>query len=199
MPECAPRVIVFAGPNGAGKTTHAEPILQTLGIDTFVNADFIARGLAGRHAESVAFEAGRLMLRRLKQLAAQGQDFAFESTLASRSFAPFLARLKAQGYVVAIYYFSLRSAALALKRVRLRVRLGGHGVPDETVRRRFHRSLANFMSLYQPLADEWTVFENSTDGVARLIAQNAVNGTLIKDEEIWLRIQHLALAANARS
>ena len=93
-----PRLIVLAGPNGAGKTTHAEPILRALGIETFVNADYIARGLAGRQTAGVNFEAGRIMLRRLRQLASAGEDFAFESTLSSRSLAPFIARLRLDGY-----------------------------------------------------------------------------------------------------
>ena len=62
----APRVIIFAGPNGAGKSTHADAIVAALGINTFVNADYIARGLSGRHAAAVAMRAGRIMLTRLK-------------------------------------------------------------------------------------------------------------------------------------
>ena len=92
-----PRVIVFAGPNGAGKSTHADAILAKLGIETFVNADFIARGLSGRNTDAVAFEAGRIMLKRLHQLADSKADFAFESTLSSRTFALFLRILKTQG------------------------------------------------------------------------------------------------------
>ena len=103
----APRVVVFAGPNGAGKSTHADDILKAMGIPTFVNADYIARGLAGTNTEAVNMAAGRIMLRRLSELAAAREDFAFESTLSSRSFAPFLQRLKAAGYRIAIYYFSL--------------------------------------------------------------------------------------------
>ena len=74
----APRVIIFAGPNGAGKSTHADAIVTALGINTFVNADYIARGLSGRNADAVAMQAGRIMLTRLKELAAAQQDFAFE-------------------------------------------------------------------------------------------------------------------------
>ena len=118
------RVVIFAGPNGAGKSTHADAIVAALDIDTFVNADYIARGLSGRNADAVAMQAGRIMLTRLKELAATKQDFAFESTLSSRSFAPFLRQLKAQGYLVAIYYFSLTSASLAVRRVNIRVAMG---------------------------------------------------------------------------
>ncbi len=98
-----PRVVIFAGPNGAGKSTHADAILAALGMETFVNADYIARGLSGRNTDVVAFEAGRIMLKRLHQLGDAGADFAFESTLSSRTFAPFLQTLKARRYAVAIY------------------------------------------------------------------------------------------------
>jgi predicted kinase len=86
QPKPPPRVVIFAGPNGAGKSTHADAILAALGMETFVNADYIARGLSGRNTEAVAFEAGRIMLKRLRQLAEDKADFAFESTLSSRTF-----------------------------------------------------------------------------------------------------------------
>jgi predicted ABC-type ATPase len=187
----APRVIIFAGPNGAGKSTHADAIVAALGINTFVNADYIARGLSGRHADAVAMQAGRIMLARLKELAAAEQDFAFESTLSSRSFAPFLRQLKAQGYQVAIYYFSLTNASLAVRRVKLRVAMGGHDVPEDTVRRRFGRSLLNFHSLYMPLADRWAVFDNSVTGKAKLIATQERDNLQIKEPKPWLKLQKL--------
>ena len=186
-----PRVIIFAGPNGAGKSTHADAIVAALGIDTFVNADYIARGLSGRHADAVAMQAGRIMLTRLKALAAAKQDFAFESTLSSRSFAPFLRQLKAQGYQVAIYYFLLTSASLAVRRVKLRVAMGGHDVPAVTVRRRFGRSLLNFHSLYMPLADRWAVFDDSVAGKATLIATQEGDNLQIKEPQPWLKLQKL--------
>jgi predicted ABC-type ATPase len=86
----APHVIVVAGPNGAGKTTHATLFLQDAGVADFVNADVIARGLSHFRPESVALEAGRMMLERLRHLAERRQSFAFETTLASRTFAPWI-------------------------------------------------------------------------------------------------------------
>jgi predicted ABC-type ATPase len=189
-----PRVIIFAGPNGAGKSTHADAILAALGIQTFVNADYIARGLSGRNAEAVAMMAGRIMLTRLKELAAAQQDFAFESTLSSRSFAPFLRLLKAQGYQVGIYYFSLASPSLAVRRVKLRVAMGGHDVPADTVRRRYARSINNFLTLYTSLADDWTVYDNSSLKHAKMIASSA-NGILnILEPRPWLKLQSQATA-----
>jgi predicted ABC-type ATPase len=185
MPEGSPRIIIFAGPNGAGKTTHAEPILARLGVRTFVNADYIARGLSGRQSDAAAFEAGRIMLGRLRDLAREQVDFAFESTLSSRSFAPFLRTLKDGGYRVSIYFFSLRTAALAVRRVKHRVKLGGHDVPSDVVTRRFFRSLHNFIQLYQPLADEWNVFDNSTGKLASPIASGIGSSVHIKDTARW--------------
>ncbi len=193
-PSPPPRVVVFGGPNGAGKSTHADAILAALGIETFVNADYIARGLSGRNTDAVAFEAGRIMLKRLHQLAELRADFAFESTLSSRSFAFFLKELKARGYAVAIYYFALTRPQLAVRRVKLRVTLGGHDVPDDVVRRRFGRSLHNFFSLYLPLADEWTLFDNSSSDDAIPIAAQSANQLTVIEPATWQKLQKLTKA-----
>jgi len=185
----SPRAVIFAGPNGAGKSTHADAILAALGIETFVNADYIARGLSGRNTDAVAFEAGRIMLKRLRQLGDAGADFAFESTLSSRTFAPFLRTLKAQGYEVAIYYFSLANAQLAVRRVKLRVALGGHDVPSDVVRRRFGRSLSNFFALYASLADEWTLFDNSFSHQALPVATQFANQLTVTEAATWHKLQ----------
>ena len=190
----SPRVVVFAGPNGAGKSTHADAILAALGIENFVNADYIARGLSGRNTDAVAFEAGRIMLRRLRKLGEARADFAFESTLSSRSFAHFLQGLKAEGYAVAIYYFSLANAQLAVRRVKLRVALGGHAVPADIVKRRFGRSLQNFFQLYIPLADEWALFDNSSAQRALPVATQFANQLTITEAATWHNLQKLSKA-----
>ena len=187
-----PRVVIFAGPNGAGKSTHADAILAALGIETFVNADYIARGLSGRNTDVVAFEAGRIMLKRLRQLGEAGADFSFESTLSSRTFAPFIRNLKAQGYAVAIYYFSLVNAQLAIRRVKLRVALGGHDVPSDVIKRRFGRSISNFFKLYAPLADQWALFDNSASFHALPVATQTATQLTITEATIWRRLQKLS-------
>ena len=188
----APRVVIFAGPNGAGKSTHADAILAALGIATFVNADYLARGLSGHNTDVVAFEAGRIMLKRLRQLGEAGADFAFESTLSSRTFAPFIRKLKTQEYAVAIYYFSLANAQLAIRRVKLRVALGGHDVPSDVIKRRFGRSISNFFTLYAPLADQWAVFDNSASvGALPVVTQTATQLT-VTEATTWRRLQNLS-------
>ena len=190
-----PRVVIFAGPNGAGKSTHADAILAALEIETFVNADYIARGLSGRNTETVAFQAGRIMLKRLRQLGDSNADFAFESALSSRTFAPFIKRLNKQGYSVAIYYFSLATPALAVRRVKLRVAMGGHHVPTDVVKRRFLRSLSNFFTLSAPLADEWTMFDNSIPPQARQVATHCADQLIVIENTTWHKLQKLSQVA----
>jgi predicted ABC-type ATPase len=105
MSKDKPRVIVLASPNGSGKSTSAARQLRgALGVDEFVDADVIAQGLSRFAPERVAMAAGRIMLRRLNELAAARAHFAFETTLACRTFAPWLAQLKAVGYRVHLVF-----------------------------------------------------------------------------------------------
>ncbi len=186
----APRVVVFAGPNGAGKSSHATAILAALDVPIFVNADLIARGLVGYNTQVAAFAAGKIMLRQLRELAADRADFGFESTLSSRSFAGFLRDLKAQGYRTSIYYFSLISADLAVARVRRRVAMGGHDIPEGDIRRRFERSRQNFVDLYMPIADEFTLFDNSTDDTATVVAQGISGAITVLNSRQWIPFSH---------
>ncbi len=179
-----PIVVVIGGPNGAGKTTLAEAIVwQGYGIAEFVNADTIARGLSEYAPGDVAFAAGRLMLEHLAELAAEGVDFAFETTLASRTFAHWIEGRKAEGYEFYLHYVFVEDPEVSINRVAKRVAAGGHHVPDDIVRRRWGRSIANFFYLYQPLADQWKVYDNSTD--RRTIAADAGGGIQVYDERVW--------------
>lgn len=160
--EVDPQIIIIAGPNGAGKSTLAPFLLRDwLGLENFVNADTIAAGLAAFAPERAAFEAGRVMLKRMHELAAARASFAFETTLATRSYAPWLSRLRSEGYLVHLVFIWLRSPALAVARVRERVRDGGHDVPEEIVQRRYRKGIRNLLTRYQPLADSWVVYDNS--------------------------------------
>ena len=164
-------VIVLAGPNGSGKTTAAPKLLRdVLGVVEFVNADTIAQGLAAFGPELVAMEAGAVMLSRLRQLADQRRNFAFETTLAGRSLAPWLSSLIQNGYDFHLAYLWLPSADLAVARVADRVRMGGHHVPEETIRRRYRAGRRNFFRLYMPLATIWRMYDNSYVEDMRLIA-----------------------------
>lgn len=157
-----PEIFVVGGPNGAGKSTIASVILpEGFQVDRFVNADLIVPRLVPTSPETMAFTAGRMMLQRVRDLYAQWERFGFESTLASRTFAPFLRAAQGNGYLVHIAFLWLSGVELALDRIRVRVLRGGHDVPGGTVRRRYYRSLANFFDLYRPLANTWLLCDNS--------------------------------------
>ncbi|MDX1947184.1 MAG: zeta toxin family protein [Pirellulaceae bacterium] len=187
MATPSPSVIVLAGPNGAGKTTSSSEVIQdTLGIAEFVNADVIAKGLSGFAPEGAALQAGRIMLERLHELAESQASFCFETTLASRSFAPWIKQLEQQGYLFHLFYFWLPSPEMAIARVAQRVRLGGHYVDDDTVRRRYRRGIENFFTLYRPLATTWSFYDNSQPKVSSLVARG--RGTLdlvVSRPELW--------------
>jgi predicted ABC-type ATPase len=159
-----PLCIVIAGPNGAGKTTFARDYLpRTARVVHFVNADLIAGGLSPLRPELAGLAAGRLVLRELDRLAKARADFAFESTLSGLAYLRRLKRWKSVGYRIEIIYLHIPSPQLALRRIAARVRQGGHEVPAADVLRRFSRSWTNFQNSYRLLADEWTVYDNSSD------------------------------------
>jgi predicted ABC-type ATPase len=182
-----PLVVVVAGPNGAGKTTTAPRLLQgALAVGEFVNADAIALGLSAFRPESVAVAAGRVLLARMRELAQARADFAFETTLATRSFAPWLASLRESGYRAHLVFLSLPSPELAVARVAERVRLGGHDVPEAVVRRRFAAGLRNFFGLYQGAVDTWQLYDNADFRAPRLIASREAGAdAVVLDPAGW--------------
>lgn len=181
-----PNVVVIAGPNGAGKSTLAPYLLRdTLNISEFVNADTIAEGLSGFAPETAAFEAGRVALRRQKELAKERKDFAFETTLASRSYVRRLLELRQKGYQVTLMFLWLESAELAIERVKERVRAGGHDIPESTIRRRYDRGLKNLFGLYMPIVDVWSIRETSFAHSVEIARYTGSEGQVIYDEERW--------------
>lgn len=191
MPDQSPSVVVIAGPNGSGKTTLAPALLRDyVGVYEFVNADTIAQGLSGFRTETVEFQAGRIMLSRIRDLARQRVRFGFETTLASRTFAPWLAKLRQDGYGVHIVFLWLPSPEMAVSRVAVRVAHGGHSVPERTIRRRYRGGLCNFFRLYERLCDSWQFFDNSSARYRKLIAER-VHGDLVRaaNPSLWGKIQ----------
>jgi predicted ABC-type ATPase len=187
MGETSPHVVIIAGPNGAGKSTLAPFLLRdTFGLLEFVNADTISAGLSAFNSEAVALDAGRVMLIRLRELAESKQSFAFESTLATRSYARWLTLLAQEGYEFDLLFLWLNTAELAIQRVAERVRNGGHSVKDEIVRRRYDRGLDNLFELYLPLAKTWAVYDNSDVGSPLLIASGGkLRASTVVQPELW--------------
>ena len=181
-----PHVIVIAGPNGAGKSTLAPALLRdTLRVLEYVNADTIAEGLSAFAPENASFDAGREMLSRLHDLASRRKDFAFETTLATRSYSRWLQELKVDGYRISLVFLWLATADLGVERVKARVRLGGHAVPEQTIRRRFERGIKNLFELYLPIANSWRIFDASQDLPREIARCDELSGENVFIPELW--------------
>lgn len=155
-------VIIVAGPNGAGKTTFARSFLPAEGkVTRFINADLIAAGLAPFAPEAAAFRAGRIMLEEIAASVASGASFAFETTLSGHSYLRQIAQWRALNYHVSIFFLSLPDVETAIARVAVRVRQGGHNIPEAVIRRRYAAGLRNFHQHYKLAADDWVLYDNS--------------------------------------
>jgi predicted ABC-type ATPase len=179
-----PLFIVIAGPNGAGKSTAAARLLP-VGI-TFLNADELAKSLPGYPSQAADIQAGRILLTRMEELEGTRSDFSVETTLASRSLAPRVARLRRSGYEFRLAFAFLPDPEMAVSRVAGRVRQGGHNIPEETIRRRYRAGISNFFDLYQPLADRWFVYDTTRPAPLKLIAEGIIGeAAQIEDPVAW--------------
>ena len=156
------KIVIIAGPNGAGKTTFAREFLPfEAECPVFVNADLIAAGLSPFQPEAAAFRAGRVMLEEIASHAGAGRNFAFETTLSGLTYARMIPEWRSAGYRVKLLFLSLCSEEVAIARVAMRVRQGGHDIPPEVVRRRFASGMRNFRDVYRAQVDFWQWFDNS--------------------------------------
>lgn len=159
------QLYIIAGCNGAGKTTASFTILpEILDCHEFINADEIAKGLSPFNPEGVAFEAGRIMISRINELMESGENFAFETTLATRSYVSKIKEAQENGYFVTLLFFWLQSEELAIERVKTRVKEGGHNIPVPVIRRRYKRGIKNLFELYLPMVDECMIADNTKKG-----------------------------------
>ena len=165
------QLYIIAGCNGAGKTTASFTILpEVLDCKEFINADEIAKGLSPFQPESVAMQAGRIMLARMDELLQKGKTFAFETTLATKSYKQKIEWAQANGYEVTLLFFWLRNVTMAKERVAQRVAEGGHSIPSQTIERRYHNGITNLFAIYIDMVDICYIFDNS-EGRKELIAQ----------------------------
>lgn len=184
-----PELLIIAGPNGAGKTTAAHVLLpEMLPNARYINADYIATGMNPLAPERSAIAAGRVMLKEIKLALKNNEDFAFETTLATRCFVNLIQEAKQKGYRVSMLYFWLSNVQHALERIAQRVQEGGHHVPDAVVQRRYKRSVDNLIHRYISEMDAVSIYDNSTSE-AVLIAQK--NGTLnVLRGDVWEKLKH---------
>ncbi len=186
-----PCIYIIAGCNGAGKTTASYTVLpEVLHCNEFLNADNIAKGLSPFNVEGVAIEAARIMLNRLQELLHQQIDFAFETTLASKSYLSFIKQARELNYQIHLVFFWLNSVNLAKERVLQRVQNGGHHIPDDVIERRYYAGIKNLNNLYIPNVDSWRIYDNSENNFLVIAEGSNKTETIIFETHLYSKIKH---------
>jgi predicted ABC-type ATPase len=158
----------------------------------FVNSDEFAKGLSPFDPSKASIQASRFMLMKIRYLLKKQQDFAVETTLATRTLIKIVRNAQAAGYTVTLLYFWLNSPELAVERVRARVEAGGHNIPEETIRRRYSTGVYYFFNLYSPICERWILADNSQIPF-RVIAEGSKDEVInIRDEETYSKIKAIA-------
>ena len=183
------KLYIIAGCNGAGKTTASYTILpEILDCKEFVNADEIAKGISPFQPDKAGIEAGRYLLIRINKLVESGENFAFETTLSTKSYVQFILKAKRLGYQVTCLFFWLNSEELAISRVKTRIEEGGHSIPEDVIRRRYTRGLKNFFNLFLPKFDNWLLVNNSGPNY-EIVADGSATETNLHDSTLWNTIK----------
>ena len=188
-----PRLYIISGCNGAGKTTASYALLpEMLDCSEFVNSDEFAKGLYPFNPEKASIQATRYMILKTRYLLKRQRDFGIETTLATRTLLKTIRIAQQAGYSVTLLYFWLNSPELAIERVKARVEMGGHDIPEETIRRRYRVGIDYFFHDYAPICERWILADNSQIPF-RVIAEGSRNETIVvKDEETFIKIKRLA-------
>ncbi|MFH0702233.1 MAG: AAA family ATPase [bacterium] len=156
------KIFIIAGANGSGKTTLAKELLPELSLE-FVNADEIARAINPDDLQAVRVQAGKKVFKKIDEMLLQEKSFAIETTLSGNFLVKVIKQAKIQGYNTVLIYSFVDNPQICIERIKVRVRTGGHYVPDEDVIRRYYRSKNNFWKKYKDIVDEWTVFYNGLE------------------------------------
>jgi predicted ABC-type ATPase len=176
-----PTLYIIAGPNGVGKTTFADRYLPDEAEQLeFVNADLIARGLSPYDPDSVSIEAGKITLKRIKELIAHKTSFTWETTMSGRTAVGWLREAQDAGYVLKTYFLWVREPEITIARIKQRVVEGGHNIEEDVSRRRFYKTIQNFFAIYAPLMNTWKIYENDLDR-PRLLAVGKDGRRAIRD------------------
>lgn len=184
------KLYIIAGPNGAGKTTFAlEYLPQVAGCTRFINADLIAAGLSPLAPERELLAASRLFLREIEECIEAREDFAFETTLAGRTYLRLIERLQRDGWRVELIYLALPSVEMSKLRVAERVAHGGHNIPLADIERRFPRSLRHLLNDFSHRVDSCTCFMNDGESPVLVFEQHGNDREIVHDDYYQLLLE----------
>jgi predicted ABC-type ATPase len=178
-------LVIVAGPSGAGRSTVADFLMLNRNIFSYLNADVIGKGMAAASRAGSDISAGRVLLEEIEVSLARNESIAFESTMSGMSWRSLIKRAKERGYDTTICYVAVSGVEISIERVRRRVAEGGHDIPEGTLRRRFERSITNFMEHYRYLCDYWYFFDNSGSSAKLVGFKEQTKEASILDQITW--------------
>lgn len=194
-----PSLYIISGANGAGKTTSSFTVFpEILKCKEYINADSIAKAISPFNPDSVSIQAGKILLKRIEMLVSEKVDFAFETTLSSKSIIGIIKKAKSSGYKINILFFYLNSYHIAYRRVTERVKHGGHNIPRNVIKRRYIRGVINLINIYKNICD-FCLIVNNSGKVPKIIAEiknNSTQKTLVHSEKEWKRLIDYAKKEN---
>lgn len=159
MTEKKKQLYIVAGPNGSGKSTLAYKLLPIKKLE-FLNADEIAQELNPEAIDKVKITAGKEYFKRLNDFFNNDKSFIIETTLSGQMLVKIIQRAKKLNYEILLIYVFVDNPQICIERIKVRVKKGGHNIPDEDVSRRYYRGKRNFYNSYKNIVDEWAVYYN---------------------------------------
>ena len=188
-----PNLFIIGGCNGAGKTTaYPDIIEQRYNCKNFVNADIIAKQMSDSDPDSMAISAGKEFFSRIDNLVNEKVDFAFETTLSSRTLVNIIKKCRDLGYKIHLVFFWLNSYKTAINRVNSRVKEGGHSIPADVIERRYYRGIKNLIEIYIPICDNWMVLDHTLLKSELVCEGKADVEIIIYSQEKWQKINYIS-------
>lgn len=156
-----PSYTIFAGVNGAGKTSIYKSIYYDENRDEKrINTDEMVARLGSWEDKNLQIQCGKEAVKLIKEYISKGISFNQETTLCGKSISRNIIKTKEQGFYITMNYIGVETPEIAEARVKNRVENGGHGIPSDTINRRYYESIKNLKEIIA-VCNEVNIYDNT--------------------------------------